>query len=394
MANPAESGHNQHLKYLDRKEIDALYWSVFIKGIGDSLISIFTAIYLLHLGFTVKSVAIYYIIYFFVYSALSRSSMKLGSLIGVKKSLAAGIVFFIIYYQLLITVKSGLPYQFVALIYGGGAALYWSAFQIDLSRALRSRSAGKALSSIQIITIISGIAGPLIGALFIIKASFAALFIVVSVALIASALPLLKRGDYKISGEVATVKDSIKSGTMREAWMYGLYGLTESAVDILWPVFLYLHYPHILSLGGIISFTSLLMVAVFYFNGKLADKDPLQAYKVGVLTNAPTWILRLLWLTPGGLLIGNMLGTATSSLVNITVDQHMYKKAKHSDNATAPLLFRNYYSAVGRISVLALVAALNSTTFVFVLISVIVFLQYLVRPRKTFKPTFGSIPLT
>lgn len=385
MSHAASSSHHQHLKYLDHKEIDALYWSVFIKGIGDSLISIFTAIYLLHLGFSVRSVAVYYIIYFLIYSLLSRSGMVLGQKFGVKKTLATGIGVFICYYLLLATIKVGMPYQYVAVVYGVGAALYWSSFQLDMARALRVRSAGESLSLIQIVTIASGILGPLLGALMIVRSSFTYLFLVVSLILVCSVLPLLRRGDYKIRGRIASPEVAVAAGSRREAWMYGLYGLTESAVDILWPVFLYLHYPHLVSVGGIISVTSLIMVAILYVNGKIADKNQVRAYKLGVLSNAPTWFLRLLWLTPGGLLAGNLIGAATGSLVNIAVDQRMYRQAKFTDNATAPLLFRNYYSALGRIGILAMVALLNNSAAVFVLVGAVALLQYVASPKTAMR---------
>ena len=381
MSHTALSRHHPHLKYLDHKEIDALYASVFIKGIGDSLISIFTAIYLLHIGFSLSSVGIYYIIFFTVSALASRASMQLGKLWGVKKTLALGIAFLIIYYLLLTLIASGFPYQIVALTYGIGGALYWSAFQLDLARALRSRSAGRTLSLIKIFTILSGIVGPVVGALFIVKSSFAALFLIVSAVLFCSVIPLLRRGDYHIEGAVPSFAESVGWGKPRTAAMYALYGVTESATDILWPVFLYLHYPHILSVGGIVSLTSVLMLGFLYISGRFADKNPLRTFQVGVLSHAPTWIFRLMWLTPGGLLIGNFLGSATSSLVAITVDQTMYHDAKNSDNAAAPLLFRTYYATLGRVAVLLIAVAINNFTALFVMIAILALFQLLGAPK-------------
>ena len=381
MSHTALSRHHPHLKYLDHKEIDALYASVFIKGIGDSLISIFTAIYLLHTGFSLKSVGLYYIIFFAVSAFASRMSMRIGQSWGVKKTLALGITFLIVYYLLLTLISSGFPYQLVALTYGIGGALYWSAFQLDLAMALRNRSAGRTLSFIKIFTILSGIAGPVIGALFIVKSSFVFLFLIVGAVLFCSVIPLLRRGDYRIAGGIPSVKESLGWGETRKAIMYAFYGVTESAADILWPVFLYLHYPYILSVGGIVSLTSLLMLGFLYISGRLADRHAYRTFQVGVMAQAPTWILRLLWLTPGGLLFGNFLGSATSSLVAITVDQTMYHDAKSSDNAVAPLLFRTYYAAVGRIAILIIAVIADSFTVLFVIVAILTLFQLLGAPK-------------
>lgn len=115
-----------------------------------------------------------------------------------------------------------------------------------LLKALRTRSAGKSLSLIHIVTILSDIVGPLVGALLIVRSSFTSLFFLVSVILVCSVIPLFKRGDYKVQGRVAVARDVVTTGSHREAWMCGLYGLNESTVDILWSVFLFLHYPHLL----------------------------------------------------------------------------------------------------------------------------------------------------
>jgi MFS family permease len=383
MSHHAISRHHPHIKYLNHKELDALYWSVFIKGIGDSLISVFTAVYLLSLGFTIRSVGVYYIIYFVISGLLlSRPSMWLGHVWGVKKTLALGIAFLIIYYALLGFVKSGLPYQITAVVYGIGASLYWSAFQLDLARAIRTRASGRALSSIQICSILASVVGPLVGAVFIVKLSFVFLFGIVIAILACSTLPLFKSGDYKIAERMPTFTRSLSAGTRRKGYMYFLYGITESAVDILWPVFLYMHYPHLLSIGGIISFTSLLMLFVIYTIGKLADRNTVQAYRTGVLTNAPTWILRMFWLTPGGLLVGNLLGSATSSLVAITVDQTMYRDAKDAETSTASLLFRSYAAGLGRILILVIAVLWDNSSAVFVIISLVTLLQVVTVPIR------------
>ena len=383
MSHHAISQHHPHIKYLDHKELDALYWSVFIKGLGDSFISVFTAIYLLTLGFSLQSVGIYYILYFAVSGIiLPYLSMRLGHQWGVKKTLALGIFVLIIYYAMLGFLKYGLPYQIVGIIYGIGASLYYSAFQLDLARAIRTRSSGRSLSNVKIFSILASVIGPVIGALFIIKMSFVFLFLIVIAISALSTVPLMQRGDYTIKERMPSPLESIRAGNKRKGWMYFLFGITESAVDILWPVFIFVHYPNLLSIGGIVSITSLILLFIIYFLGKMADRNSLRAYRTGVLTHAPTWILRLVWITPGGLLMGNLLGSATSSLVAITVDQTMYRDAKDSSSSTASLLFRSYSAGVGRILILFVAILLNSSTALFIVVAALTLLQLLTSPYK------------
>ena len=164
--------------------------------------------------------------------------------------------------------------------------------------------------------------------------------------------------------------------------MYSLFGTTESAIDILWPVFLFLSYPNILSVGGIISVTSLLMLIIFYAAGKFADRNTHAAYRTGTLTHSPTWLLRLLLITPGGLLMGNFLGSATSSLIAISVDRTMYRDMKRGDSTSAVLLFRNYYSALGRISILILAAMTQNLILLFWVVAALTLIQTFFAPQK------------
>lgn len=381
MTHHIVSRHHPHLKYLDRKELSALYWSVFIKGIGDSFISIFTAIYLLSLGFALRDVAIFYILYFLMLAMLARTAMHLAKLCGIKKTLALGTGLLAIYYFFLTLVGNGFPYWIVGLLYGSGASFYWTAFQLDLAGALRTRSSGSSLSNVKSLTIAAGIVGPIIGALLIVNSSFSLLFVMTGLVFGGSLIPLIRRGDYKLKEAIPGIRESLRVDKPRKALMYGLYGATESAIDILWPVFLFMAYPNLLSVGGIVSITSLLMLIVFYIVGRFADRNPIDTYRAGALLHAPTWVLRLLWLTPGGLLLGNFLGSATSAMVAITVDRTMYRDMKQADLTMAVLLFRNYHAAIGRIAALIFAAILNDLKLMFIVLTIIILFQIWCAPR-------------
>jgi hypothetical protein len=265
-------------------------------------------------------------------------------------------------------------------LYGTGASFYWSAFHLDLAGAIRSKTSGQSLSNVKIFTILAGVLGPVVSAVFIVNSSFAALFIVVAVILACSTIPLLRHGDYKMGDPLPSIKDSLTVNEPRKAWMYGLYGVTESALDILWPVFLFLNYPNLISVGGIVSLTSLMLLVVIHFVGRFADRRPLQVYRVGILSSAPSWVIRLVWLTPGGLLVSNLLGTITASMVAITLDQSMYHEARTTPNAIAALLFRTYYAAIGRIGILIIAVITNSPTVLFLAVAVITLLQLATKP--------------
>jgi predicted MFS family arabinose efflux permease len=183
--------HHQHI-YLKHKELSELYVSVFIKCIGDSLISIFTPIYLLSIGYSIPKVAIFNIIAYASVSFFLPLGIWLDQKLGIKKTLSLGTFCLMAYYLLLIRLKSGFPFVSVAIIWGLSVALYYAAYNVELTKTLQRNQEARGLSVMQILSVVAGILGPITGALVIHQASYATLFICVAVFYVVSILPLSK----------------------------------------------------------------------------------------------------------------------------------------------------------------------------------------------------------
>ena len=56
--------HGPISHYFKNKEMDELYVSIGIKALAQSIIQIFIPIYLYKLGFSISTIALYYIIFF------------------------------------------------------------------------------------------------------------------------------------------------------------------------------------------------------------------------------------------------------------------------------------------------------------------------------------------
>jgi|GEM_PF-2599658 len=371
--------HHGTLKYFHYKEVDGLYLSAFIKLLGQSFISIFTGIYLLSLHFSVIDVTKFYIIYFFMLNIAMTGGMYLNTKFGVKKTLALGTAFYIAFYYLLPQIAFGLSYYIVAFIYGLAAGFYFSAFNIEVQKTVKKNNEAKELSIIKILSLFAGILGPLIGAFIIIKFSFPFLYTLTALCMSLSVLPLFFTEDYKVPFHFS-FKELLTIDSTRRSVAYQLFGGVTVAIDILWPLFLYLYYPNIIALGGIVSFTSLVVMLLMYYTGRFIDQNSIRAYKVGVLSHAPTWIVRLLLVTPFGLLISNLLSTSTLSLVEISLDKSFYAKSRQVDNVPLYILYRDYSLCVGRVGVLCLAYFISNWTILFILLGILTLLCLILLP--------------
>ena len=92
--------HFHHFLYshLRNKELDELYISVAIRLLARSLINIFVPIYLLTLGFGIRDVAFYYIMYRIFVTTFFPIGTISNSKIGVKKTMAIGTFIMVIAY--------------------------------------------------------------------------------------------------------------------------------------------------------------------------------------------------------------------------------------------------------------------------------------------------------
>jgi MFS family permease len=382
MLHHSPSHHFEHQRYFKHKQLDSIYLSIFIKLFGESFISIFTAIYLIDKGFSLAQVGVFYLIYFSMLVAalpLTRVSLEL---IGVKKTIGIGTLILAVYYYFLRQIGVSVPLEVVAMIYGIGAGFYFTAFNVELVKALRSnKNEGTRIAILRSISILAGIVGPFIGALFITKLSFNLLFGIVAVILLVSLIPLFKTGDRKLSLQPLSIRDLLTHATKRRIVVYSFNGAVQVGLDILWPAFIYLNYKNFITVGGIISLTSLVMTIFIYLVGKYADKNQIKSYKIGVFAHAPTWALRLLLLTPGGLLISNIAGSATAYMIDIPFSRAAIHSAKTSDSPVDFFIFKEIATWIGRFVILAVAIYAQNLTLIFWIIAFVTCAHILLLPE-------------
>lgn len=376
--NPTQ--YFRHTKYLHHKELDSLYLSYFIKLFGDSFIGGFTTVFLLSKGYTLTQVCVYFIIYFtvgFLVGFPARLTMKY---IGVVKTLGAGIFAYIMYYFMLQRIGE-LSFELVGIFFGLAAGLYYCAFNIELANALKNnKNEGFAVAVIRVIAVLTSIIGPLAGGIFITEVSFQSLLVMVSGISLVSLLPLFLSKDYKVSLPQFSISRIMKLGDGKFALTLALRGAVEMGIDILWPAFIYMNYQSFITVGGIMSATSLLMTVVIYFAGKYSDVRQADSYRTGVLLHTPTWIIRFLLLSPGGLLLSNVLGSMTAYFIDIPFNKAVYHKANESGVATDFFIFSGFFTWLGRIGLLVIAILVPDLTLVFSIISGLTFLHLLYLP--------------
>lgn len=370
--------HNGNLlhHYFNNKQIDGLYLSTAIKAFAASFISIFVPIYLLSLGFDLKDVALYYLLSFSLVNFTFPIGMKLNSKIGVKKVMSLGIVISIIYYLLLNNLSSGgISYIWVAIVAGISGGIYWSGFHIEFSRFCDKGKEASETSLLHIFSKIAGAIGPILGAILILRTSFNFLFLLSTILLGISIIPLFFTKNEKTTFTFS-VKKILRVDKRNKSIAYVAAGIIGAATQIFWPVFIYLTLKEVLSLGIIISIVAITEIIFMFFVGKLSDTSQNKILKRGIFAHSISWMTRILFLSPLGLFLNNLYASLSASLVNLPFAKIVYAKSKRSQDVSNYFLFRDFYLWVGRVTILCVVLLTSSIFWVFIISFFVTFLYF------------------
>jgi len=360
--------------YFRNKELDEFYASVALKSLAESFIGIFVPIYLFTLGFSIASIAVYYIVYFTTVSLFMPVSMWLNSKIGIKKVMALGIFTLLAYFMLLNGLNGTMSYLPVALTCGISVSLYFSSYHIEFSKFCDRKEEATEISMVKIMTLAATSIGPVIGAFLITGMSFSFLFLIVSVILIFSLFPLFLTKDVVIKSPDFSLRRIIGIDSKGKALAYQASGILNIVSGVFWPLFIFMVLKEIVSLGIIVSLTSILMLVFIFAIGKLADKRKNDVIGAGMLFGSFSWITRLMFLSPLGIFFNNFYSSLSSLTIEIPFSKMIYQKAKKSRDIGDYFLFREFNLCIGRAVILAVIFFTGGMVEVFIASFFITFL--------------------
>ena len=385
--------HGPISHYFKNKEMDELYVSIGIKALAQSIIQIFIPIYLYKLGFSISTIALYYIIFFTSITFFMYFSMRLNYHLGLKKVLSLGTFVLIGYYFLLDQLSRGnIHYSIVAITLGLSMAIYYSSFHIYFTKFSDKKHEASEISIIRALFRFAAIIGPLIGAFLITKGSFRASFLIVSGLLFISIFPLFLTKDKKINNPKISINRILKADSKKKGLAYIASGIIGVTAGILWPLFIFLNIKKVITLGFIISIGSLITIFFLFMMGKIADKHKRKMLKVGIYSHSITWPIRLFFLTPVGIFIMNMLSSITLLMIDLPFSKITYEKGRKSKNIANYFLFREMNLQIGRLTVLLIAFFTGSIYWTFILAFFATFLYLVLLKDKKDFPLLSLLP--
>jgi len=285
--------------------MNGIYLSYGIQSFAAGLISLFVPVYLYKLGYSIPMVMLYYFflpIYFVIFA---YGGAKLVASLGVKRAMLASIVMEIV----LFLGWRGIDYQpmlFYILppLHALKTMFFAYSFHLNVLDHSDQQHRGRQVSALQFAALAGNLLAPMFGGLVIYYSSFSVLFILGSLILLSSMLPLtgVKAEPAQVNFSKYSLFSNIFKKQMRPlAYSYSGYAIEDWIGYVLWPIFLTVILVKVESIGLISSLTAIISFLLFYLLGHLADRGDRRS-----LIKITTWLYFLGWI---GRMFANSFGS-------------------------------------------------------------------------------------
>jgi len=355
-----------------KKRLRAIFLMHSIDGFAGSLIGIFIPIYLLTLGYSVKQVFIFYII---TYAALTGFFFLAGycaSRWGLKRTILLRFPCLLFYLVALYYLPTkALPLSLLALVNAFNMAFYWFALHIIFTHASEHGEIGNNVGKLFALPKLAGTFAPLLGGFMAVSFGFGFILLLAIILYLVSAIPLLYTDELKQAIDFNLGK-AIKIFRRHPRYFVGeMFNTGTSVVEsVIWPVFIYLSFKDILSIGALGTLLGIGGILFTLFIGRSSDKtDKRFLLRLGALLMIAVWSMRYFGQNEILFYILTILAGFFSILITVPFASIGYGSAKKDEDGTSEFIItREVAVNIGRVIIFSVaILMVNNIKFSFLL---------------------------
>ncbi|MEA2003419.1 MAG: MFS transporter [archaeon] len=285
-----------HKIHILKDELSEVYMNLAIQSFALSLISIFIPIYILSVGFTFDYMILFFMVFYGCIGMTSPVSAALANRFGFKHMILFRTPILITFLLGLYNIDSlAFSPLFLAAFGGIGSSLYWvsinSIFAKNSDKLHRGQQTGKMMS----LPHIAALAGPTLGGFISLLYGFKVLFLITSVLILFSVIPLFMTGETRPHISFL-FKDMLKRKDNKKFLFYfALDGAKFVAGVIFWPIFIYWGLSGSATGTGLTQTLAGIGVIIFtYYIGKKSDYKSKHSFiQKGAVLVAILWFVRM-----------------------------------------------------------------------------------------------------
>jgi MFS family permease len=335
--------------------------AIWLHSLAQSLVWVFVPIILLQIGYSVRDILIYYLIFNIIDVPLNFVVAWLMRWIGARKVLIMGIVAVIAFFSLFNVLPPGnwpllLALALLAAVYD---TFFWISHIYIFTEINREKGLdlGKTTGALEAVRKLANIVGPIAGAFLLIvfgRSSLLVSSIILNVLSIFVFFKMRHINDIPIEPEFSFRKFFSGPKEGRDFFSLAFWGVHSEVDSVLWPIFIFIVFSSVGSVAAVPVIVSLTTAMLSYIAGKLTKKHAFKMIAVGSLLIGATWVLRLVFGNATLYYVTVFMMGFLSLLVIIPIDRSIVESGLEKGSLAAA----TYRNAVGMFARLVLYAIL------------------------------------
>lgn len=329
----------------------AIYAMQSIEGIAGGLIGIFIPIYFLTLNYSVAQIFLFFIlnnaaILFFVFFAGGVANR-----LGLAKTLFFRLPFLFVYILLLYNLKNWpQAFYWIAVFSAIEIAFYSYPLNVIFAKGAEEKEMGAQVSNLFAFPMITGLFTPIIGAGVSALFGFKSLFVLAGLFYLVAALPIVFLGKIPFEVNIGW-REIIKYYSKYRSYFkaQAILNVIGEIEGYVLPIFIFLTFRNIFSIGFLASFLSLGSAVFMLFVGRFSDHtDKKRILRAGVAAMLLVWLGRYFSYSQDFFYLLSVLAGFFGVLISVPFNSIIYQNAK-DNNVESFLIFREIPVALGRI---------------------------------------------
>ncbi|MCD6225503.1 MFS transporter [bacterium] len=278
--------------------LTGLYLNTIFRVLATGLIGIFVPVFVYQVAQSWKIFFSYYFLneFFFLSSVIPAAFLIKKK--GPDFSVGLAAVFQLLGIIFLIKSQNNLTFLYWAAVFLGIAGpFHWIPYHLAFSQESTRKIISRQLVTNALLGKIAAALAPLIGGIIITLFGFSAVYLIASIILAISVLPIFI-DQYNQRGENISLKQ-LKTTFLDKKltplwWGFWGAGLEAGVYGIFWPLFLYQCFRNMEKMGLLSTLSLLFSVLVLSYLGKNGQKKAKKLFKFGITASAPNWLFRSL----------------------------------------------------------------------------------------------------
>jgi MFS family permease len=348
-----------------KSEVKELFLNSAILDLAVAMILFFEPIYLYQQGLSLEWIVLFYLGVYVVYFFIMPLGGKFAKRYGFEHGILLGSPFLILFYLSLVLAAQSFYFLIPAILfYALQKTFYWPGYHADFAHYGQDFEQGREVSNITVIISAVFVLGPLIGGAIMYFFNFTVLFIIVSLLIVLSNLPLILTPE-KFKPSTFSYKGAYKRlfrlANRRRFLAYLGFG-EEFIVLALWPIFMIIILKNTFSAGAVVALATLATSLTILYIGRFTDKHNKRSLlRFTTVIYSLVWFLRILVRAPLGVFLVDTFSRIGKSSLSVPLTSITYTEARER-GVVKNVVFFEMSLVVGKI--LAMLAVLLIIAFV------------------------------